>query len=54
MAGVGIEKDEAGEYVLAIHLDASAAKNEKELPNEIDGVPVRYIRSGPFRKLDHS
>lgn len=52
MAGVGIEKDEAGEYVLAVHLDDSDPKAVKDLPTEIEGVPVKYIRSGPFRKLD--
>ena len=52
MSGVGIEKDESGEYVLAVHIDDSDPKAVKELPKEIEGVPVKYIPSGPFRKLD--
>ena len=49
MSGVGIEKDDAGNFVLAVHLDSDEA--DKELPAEIEGVPVKYVRSGPFRKL---
>jgi hypothetical protein len=52
VAGVGIEKDESGEYVLAVHLDDSDSKAVKDMPNDFEGVPVKYIRSGPFRKLD--
>ena len=51
MSGVGIEKDDKGEYVLAVHLDDENPEMGEELPVEIDGVPVKYIRSGPFRKL---
>ncbi|HEX9424417.1 MAG TPA: hypothetical protein VF899_14345 [Pyrinomonadaceae bacterium] len=51
MSGVGIEKDDAGEYVLAVHLDSDTPEAGKELPAEIEGVPVKYVRSGPFRKL---
>jgi hypothetical protein len=50
VSGVGIEKD-AGEYVLTVHLDSDSAEVDKDLPDEIDGVPVKYLRSGPFRKF---
>ena len=51
VSGVGIEKDEKGEYVLAVHLDAEKPETAKELPAEIEGVPVKYVRSGPFEKF---
>jgi hypothetical protein len=51
VSGVGIEKDETGEYVLAVHLDAGKSEASKELPAEIEGVPVKYVRSGPFEKF---
>ena len=51
VSGVGIEKDEQGEYVLAVHLDAGKPESSKELPAEIEGVPVKYVRSGPFEKF---
>jgi hypothetical protein len=51
VSGVGIEKDEAGEYVLAVHLDSDDSEAPKSLPDEIEGHRVKYIRSGPFHKL---
>ena len=51
MSGVGVEKDDTGEYVLAVHLDSNNPAAGKGMPDEIDGCPVRYIRSGPFQKL---
>jgi hypothetical protein len=32
VSGVGIKKDEAGEYVLAVHLDADDPEAYKRLP----------------------
>jgi hypothetical protein len=50
VSGVGIEKDEKGGYVLAVHIDADGP-DALGLPAAIEGHPVRYIRSGPFRKF---
>jgi hypothetical protein len=50
VSGVGIERDESGDYVLAVHLDADAEDAQQELPEEIEGHRVRYVGSGPFRK----
>jgi hypothetical protein len=50
VAGVGIEKDAAGEYVLTVHLDADGPE-PRGLPAEIEGHPVKYVSSGPFRKF---
>jgi hypothetical protein len=50
VAGVGIEKDEAGGYALAVHLDA-AGPEALGLPDEIEGHRVKYVHSGPFQKL---
>lgn len=46
VAGVGVERDATGDYVLVVHLTADAA----DLPAEIDGHRLHYVRSGPFRK----
>ena len=51
VCGVGVEKDASGDYVLAVHLDAGNKSAHSGLPQEIEGYPVKYIRSGPFRKL---
>jgi hypothetical protein len=50
VSGVGIEKDETGNFVLTVHLDAADAKARQDLPEEIEGHRVRYVASGPFRK----
>ena len=49
VSGVGVERDEAGDYVLTIHIDDAAAR--ANLPDEIEGHPVKYVHSGPFRAL---
>lgn len=54
VSGVGIEKDDAGEYVLAVHLDTDNPEARKRLPDAIEGYRVKYIQSGPFRKLSAS
>jgi hypothetical protein len=51
VCGVGIEKDEAGKPVLAIHLDDSSAEN-LDLPKEFEDYPVKYVQQdGGFRKF---
>ena len=49
VSGVGVEKDEAGRFVLAVHVDASDPAAGEGLPGAIEGLPVRVVRSGPFR-----
>jgi hypothetical protein len=49
VCGVGIEKNDSGEYELVVHLDDPSA--QPNLPKELDGHAVRYVVSGPFRKL---
>ncbi len=48
VSGVGVEKDESGGFVIALHLDTTDPLVHEQLPKEIEGVPVRLIRSGPF------
>lgn len=51
VSGVGIEKGDAGDYVLAVHVDTDDPEALKDLPDDIEGHAVKYISSGPFRKL---
>jgi hypothetical protein len=51
VCGVGVEKDENGEYVLTVHLDAEAADAARNIPAQLEGCPVKVIRSGPFRRF---
>jgi hypothetical protein len=49
VSGVGIEKDEGGDYILVVHLADESAR--KSLPDQLEGHPIRYVQSGPFVKL---
>jgi hypothetical protein len=49
VCGVGIEKDESGDYVLAVHLDAENPAAGEQVPETIEGYPIKRVRSGPFR-----
>jgi hypothetical protein len=49
--GVGVERDTAGEYYLAVHVDKDDAAVRRGLPREIEGQPVKIVASGPFRSL---
>ena len=51
VSGVGVQKDESGQFVLTLHLDSADAKAFDGLPSEIEGIPVRLVVSGPFRKF---
>ena len=46
VAAVGIERDDAGQLALTVHLTA----DDPTLPRELDGHPVRYVRRGPYVK----
>jgi hypothetical protein len=51
VSGVGVEKDEDGKFVIAVHLDADHPGAQEQLPKNIEGFPVKFVRSGPFRPL---
>ena len=52
--GVGVERGSDGNYYIAIHLDRTDPEVEANLPKQLDGLPTRFIHSGPFRKLSGS
>jgi hypothetical protein len=51
VCGVGVEKDENGNYIIALHLENDNPRLQAELPKELEGVPVKHLFSGPFRAL---
>jgi hypothetical protein len=51
VCGVGVEKDEAGNYFIAIHLDTDDPAVRARLPQQVEGIPVKSVLSGPFRKF---
>ncbi len=51
VSGVGVEKDAKGDYILTIHLDTDDPEARRRLPDQIEGIPVKFAVSGPFRKF---
>ncbi|HEV7644578.1 MAG TPA: hypothetical protein VGO50_11590 [Pyrinomonadaceae bacterium] len=43
--GVGIEKDESGNAVLAIHI-GDISPESLDLPEDLKAAPLKYIRQG--------
>ncbi|HEX6037257.1 hypothetical protein [Longimicrobium sp.] len=52
VAGLGIERDEAGAEVLVLHVSTRDPRVLADLPRELDGYPLHIVQSGTFRKLD--
>lgn len=51
VCGVGVEKDDSGQYVLAVHVNATDRHAEENVPETIEGHRVKVVRSGPFKPL---
>jgi hypothetical protein len=50
VSGVGVEKDETGDYTLAVHLNTDSSEIRKRVLDEVKGSPVKFVISGPFKK----
>lgn len=50
VCGLDIETTDAGDAVLAVHLETDDPLIRRALPNELEGHPLRYRFTGPFRK----
>jgi hypothetical protein len=44
--GVGVDRDDNGEFCLTVHLSSDVP----DLPAELEGHAVRYVRRGPYSK----
>lgn len=51
VSGVGVEKDQRGNFVLRVHVSGESPDVESDLPKEIDGLPVSITRGGQFRSF---
>lgn len=45
----GVEKDATGQYVIAISVDTQDPQVLKQLPSDLEGVPVIVSYRGKFR-----
>jgi hypothetical protein len=48
VCGIGVEKDQNGNFVITVHLDATQPDAGATVPDSIEGCPVKLVRSGPF------
>jgi hypothetical protein len=51
VTGVGVEQDEQGEFVLAVHVETDDPEVKKNLPDELEGCTVKVMHTGAYRKL---
>jgi hypothetical protein len=51
VSGVGVEKDQRGNFVLRLHVTGEGPDVGTDLPEEIDGLPVSITRGGPYRSF---
>lgn len=51
VVGVGVEQDEDGRFVLALHVDTADPDVLGRLPRQVEGHPVKIIESGPYEKF---
>ncbi len=51
VCGVGVGKDDKGHYVLTVHLDTDDPEVRQRLPSTLEGHPIKFVHSGPFRKF---
>jgi hypothetical protein len=48
VVGAGIGRSRSGEPVIEVYLDADESAKKAQIPNQLDGVPVRVVVTGPF------
>lgn len=51
VVGVGVERDESGQFVLALHVETDDPHVLGGLPRQVEGYPVKIIGSGPYEKF---
>ncbi|HEX7317885.1 MAG TPA: hypothetical protein VF297_28535 [Pyrinomonadaceae bacterium] len=51
VVGVGVTEDEGGEYVLTVHVETDEPEVRAQLPDELEGCPVRVVQTGRYRKF---
>jgi|GEM_PF-938462 len=49
--GVSTEQDETGQFVLAMRVSTDDPAVLERLPKQIEGIPIKWVRSEEYRKL---
>ena len=50
VCGVDVHTDADGQAILTVHLDTDDQVVRQQLPSELEGYPLRFVHTGPFRK----
>ena len=50
VCGLDVQLEKSGEAAINVHVDRNHVSVQKTLPKELDGVPVKCLMTGPFRK----
>jgi hypothetical protein len=50
VCGLDIDTSSSGEATLTVHLETDDPSIRRQLPDQLDGFPIKYVRTGPFRK----
>jgi hypothetical protein len=50
VCGVAIERDEKGRDVLTVHLDTDDPLVRAQVPDQLEGYPVKVVKDGPYQK----
>jgi hypothetical protein len=49
VCGVSVEKNPDGAFVIVVYLDGEHPGVRRQLPEDIEGLPVKIVISDPFR-----
>ena len=50
VCGLDVETDRQGQAVIAVHVDTDDPEILKQLPNQLEGHPIKIVHTGPIRK----
>jgi hypothetical protein len=50
VCGVGVERDDQGDYVLTVHLSEDTPEVCETVRKRVGNAPLKLIKSGPFTK----
>jgi hypothetical protein len=50
VVGMDIDTDASGDSFLAVHLEKDDPAVRQQLPDELEGHPLRFVHTGPIRK----
>jgi hypothetical protein len=51
VSGLGVERDNEGEYYLAVYLSIEDPELQKKIASRISDCPVKFIHTGLFKKF---